>query len=322
MKQYGVPVFAVCDDGRIGQELDGVRISDIADVLPDDRLLIFITSGFNQAMKNKLKELGLYRYYREVDFGRYEPRKEKYSFFRGYAKGIEKCYALLSDEISKELFCNLVQYRISRERKYIEGMMETTQQYFPATPNLRRTIPGKGRHIFMDLGAYDGDSIKGFLNYTGYEYEKIYAVEASSRNYLMLEENCRSLENIEMINIGISDDRKQVPFNVSDAKNSFASDEGDCLMEVDSIDNILQGRRVSFIKMDIEGAEFDAIKGAKKTIVQYCPILAVSIYHLTEDLFRIQLEIEDILPGAYDYYIRHYSPTVIETILYAVPKKK
>lgn len=111
-----------------------------------------------------------------------------------------------------------------------------------------------------------------------------------------------------------------MPFSMSDAKNSFAASDGEYMLAVDSVDNILRGRKVSFIKMDIEGAEYDAIRGAYKTIKKMTPILAISVYHLTEDLFRIALEVEKISPDTYDYYLRHYSPTMIETVLYAVPK--
>lgn len=76
---------------------------------------------------------------------------------------------------------------------------------------------------------------------------------------------------------------------------------------------------ITIIKMDIEGAEYDAILGMKQTLRQH-PVLMVSMYHVVEDLFRLQLLIEELQPGVYDYYIRHYSPTVIETVLYAVPK--
>ena len=91
------------------------------------------------------------------------------------------------------------------------------------------------------------------------------------------------------------------------------------MLEVDTVDHILNGEVVTTIKMDIEGAEYDAILGMEKTLENH-PVLMVSIYHKVEDLFRLQLLIEKMCPNAYDYYIRHYSPTVIETVLYAVPK--
>ena len=76
---------------------------------------------------------------------------------------------------------------------------------------------------------------------------------------------------------------------------------------------------MTMVKMDIEGAEYDALLGMKGTL-RFHPILMVSMYHKVEDLFRLQLLIEKMCPGVYHYYIRHYSPTIIETVLYAVPK--
>ena len=173
----------------------------------------------------------------------------------------------------------------------------------------------------MDLGAYDGDSIKGFISYVDGHYDKIIGVEASKKNYEKLKSNLNGTPNVELHNIGIYSEKTELSFIVSDAKNSFVSVEGNQKLSVDTVDNIVRGQKVTFIKMDIEGAEYDAILGAEQTIKENHPMMAVSIYHLVEDLWRLQLKIEEFCPGVYDYYIRHYSPTVIETILYAVPKK-
>ena len=134
--------------------------------------------------------------------------------------------------------------------------------------------------------------------------------------------NLKHLDNVEYHCIGIFNKPAELTFLVSDAKNSFLSEEGKEIIKVDSIDNILNGQPVTFVKMDIEGAEYEALLGATNTLRRCTPILAISVYHKVEDLYRLQLLIEDICPNTYDYYLRHYSPTIIETILYAVPKQK
>ena len=322
MREYGISIMAVCDDGRVGQEIDGMEITDIKEIIPVDNMKIFITSGFYDVMKNTLRNLGLIQYYQELDFGRFEQEKETYDFFRKNREKLENAYSLMGDAASKELFMRLVQYRISRNPDYLKGMWEHTPQYYPDEPDLREAYAKEFEgHIFMDLGAYDGDSIQGFLRYTGGRFSGIYAVEASEKNFSMLQKNSRDLHPVEMYKIGISDSHGMVPFAISEAKNSYASVDGDTLLEVDSVDHLLAGRPVTFIKMDIEGAEYEAIRGARDTIRKWCPVMAVSVYHLTEDLYRLQLEIEKTAPGKYDYYLRHYSPTVIETVLYAVPKR-
>ena len=178
-----------------------------------------------------------------------------------------------------------------------------------------------GADVFLDLGAYDGDSLRGFIDYTGDQYKKIIAVEASRKNYEMLVKNTEMLPRVQCVNIGIHKEKGQIRFEVSDAKNSFASADGADVLDVDSVDHILNSEAVTTIKMDIEGAEYDAILGMEQTLRNH-PVLMVSIYHKVEDLFRLQLLIEKMCPNTYDYYIRHYSPTIIETVLYAVPKEK
>ncbi len=318
MRRRGINVKAVCDDGRSGQELDGKRISSISEIKPKENLRIYVTAGFNVKMKEKLAELGLLPYCQNIDFGRYDEEKENYEYFGKHIDEIDRVYQLLSDDRSKEIYKKLVQYRICRDIRILDGCKDDSPQYFPDTPDLRRYIDGD-KHIFLDLGAYDGDSIMSFINYTG-GYERIIAVEASKINYEKLIQNCKNLLNIRCINIGISDKHQLLPFAISDAKNSFVSENGKSFLETDSIDNILNGEKVTFIKMDIEGSEYDALKGAKETIIHNKPILAVSMYHLVDDLWRLLLQIEKTIPDLYEYYIRHYSPTVIETVLYAIPK--
>lgn len=313
--EHNIKVSSVCDDFRAGEYLDGIKITDISSVMPSDVLTIFITSGFNRNMKAKLESLGLMDYYCEIDFGRYEPEKENHEYFAAHLDELNKVYMLMSDDFSRRLLLNLINYRITRNLELLDGMQETTPQYFPESPDLRKYCSS-----FLDLGAYNGDSIKSYLEYTRGDYSAIYAFEAGKKNYDALMENTSGLHDVHCYNLAVSDRKEILRFNVSDAKNSFEDENGQDELPADSVDNVLKDTKITFIKMDVEGAEYKALKGAEKTIKRCHPVLAVSVYHSVEDLFRLQLLIENICPGVYEYYLRHYSPTVIETILYAVPK--
>lgn len=110
-------------------------------------------------------------------------------------------------------------------------------------------------------------------------------------------------------------------FDVSGDAGGRVSLEGkevDC----DSLDNLLKGETVDFIKMDIEGAERMALLGASNTIGNHKPILAVCIYHKPEDFFDIPLLIEEMVPDEYCYYVRQYRYGQSETVLYALPKSR
>ena len=316
MRQHGIHVRAVCDDFRAGEVLDGYTIVRLDDICPDEKTVIFITSGFNAKMKQRIEKLGLLSYYREIDFGRYDADKENPAYFKEHEAELNQAWSLLADEKSRNVLQNLVNYRISRDLKFLAGM-EEKNQYFP--PKDEIPVLWDGADVFLDLGAYDGDSLRGFIDYTGDQYKKIIAVEASRKNYEMLVKNTEMLPRVQCVNIGIHKEKGQIRFEVSDAKNSFASADGADVLDVDSVDHILNSEAVTTIKMDIEGAEYDAVLGMEQTLRNH-PVLMVSIYHKVEDLFRLQLLIEKMCPNTYDYYIRHYSPTIIETVLYAVPK--
>lgn len=91
-------------------------------------------------------------------------------------------------------------------------------------------------------------------------------------------------------------------------------------MQVTTLDEELQGQRVTFIKMDIEGAELETLQGAEKTIKSNLPKLAISIYHKPEDIFTIPSLIYQY-SDCYMFYLRHYSFFDWDTVLYAVPRK-
>jgi len=318
LKMNNIFIEAVCDDNEnyLNNKFGDLQISRIEDIKCTAEMVILITSGFNKKMKQKLSDLALYENYIEIDFGRYEEENEKWGYFKKNENKVEEAYALFEDKKSKDLFVNLVNYRISRELNYLLDC-EDENQYFPRNEILDLSK----NEIFLDCGAFDGDSIREFLKYTGNMYKKIIALEPSRNNYKKLLENVKCMKNIQCYNLGAYRESKKLKFLVSDAKNSFVSEQGTDELEVTTIDEVLDGERVTFIKMDIEGVEYDALLGARKTIEKYSPVLAISVYHKVEDLFQIILLINK-MNSNYKYYLRHYSPTIIETILYAVPNNK
>lgn len=300
-----------------GGDIDGIKIDSLANLHPDADTAILLTSGFNSKMKDRLAGLGLLPYYVPADFGRYDAEKENYAYFEAHAEEFQSAYDLLEDEKSKEIFLRLANYRISREPDALIDL-EESGQYFPHEQDLDLSAYSD---CFMDLGAYDGDSLRGFVDYVAGKYGSIVAVEASRKNYESLLRQTQDVPRLEYHCVGVWKEKGELRFTVSDAKNSFAAEDGSSVLSVDSIDNIMADRAVSFINMDVEGAEYEAIQGAEKTIRSFLPAMAISVYHKVEDLFRLQLLVESIAPGKYKYYLRHYSPTVIETVLYAVPRK-
>jgi FkbM family methyltransferase len=131
-----------------------------------------------------------------------------------------------------------------------------------------------------------------------------------------LRKNTSHLDNIKIIEKGCWSEKKALFFSNDGTVGSKIQDKGQLQIEVDSIDNVIQDR-ITYIKMDIEGAELEALKGAKNTIMKYKPKLAVCVYHKQEDLITIPQYILS-LNEHYKLYLRHYEENSCETVLYAI----
>lgn len=173
--------------------------------------------------------------------------------------------------------------------------------------------------IFVDAGCFNCETSLLFKKWSNGKYEKIYAFEPDRSNY----EKCKkvikqeNIKNIELFNAGLWNKKEVLHFNSEANSSSRIIENGDYNVNVISLDEVLNGEKATFIKMDIEGAELEALKGAKKTIVTYRPRLAICIYHKPEDILEIPLYLQSLVPD-YKFYIRHYSNHAIETVLYAI----
>ncbi len=159
------------------------------------------------------------------------------------------------------------------------------------------------------------DFIKRCPNYKG-----IIAFEPNLASY----NDCQRIAEIQKIrdfmiyNVGLWDERAELSFFTAESGGSSrVAENGKDKVCVDSLDNILQGDVVSFIKMDIEGAELKALYGCKGTLRKHKPKLAICVYHKKEDIVEIPLYLHDIVPE-YKFYMKHYSVRANETVLYAV----
>jgi len=176
--------------------------------------------------------------------------------------------------------------------------------------------------IFIDCGAFEGEVIKGFVEYCGGRYNKIYSFEPIPNQFENTLKNITEagIKKVELIQKGVWSSK--AVFNFSDnSTSSRISYDGKIPVEVVPIDEVIpENEKVTFIKMDVEGAEFEALKGAVNTIRRCKPKLAVCLYHRTHDIIEIPTLLNMILPE-YKFYIRHHSMFLWETVLYALPPK-
>lgn len=155
--------------------------------------------------------------------------------------------------------------------------------------------------------------MRQFKKVTKNHYGKIVAFEPDHDNVQVLK---KTNKNIVVIEAAVYNKNTELFFQTGDGSSSRVSDEG-IKVSARAIDSVKECRDASFIKMDIEGSEFEALLGAKNTIFTNKPVLAICIYHSDEDMLRI-LELIKSWELGYKFFVRHHAQKISETVLYAV----
>jgi FkbM family methyltransferase len=237
-----------------------------------------------------------------------------YSFLKKNRTDFQKAYDLLADSKSREAFVDFLNMRISGEPDLSGITLEP--QYFCDI------MPLGSDEALVDCGAYDGDTIFTFIDKTGGRYDIIYAFEPDQNNFdnLMRNIESRGIKRVKMFQKGVWDKRDILKFSSTVSTASHIATDGNFQIEVDSIDNVVSEGRATIIKMDIEGAELAALKGARKVIERERPRLAISVYHKAEDLITIPVHLAELMPEC-RFYLRKHSCFSLETVFYAIPDK-
>ncbi len=244
------------------------------------------------------------------------------SFCDEHSDTLEAVYAGLADERSRETLVAFLKQRLSATRGYYQAVYEPAH-YFPAD-----ILRLQNNEVFIDCGAYNGDSIGAFMQevvHQGVEMpEKIVGFEPDADNFSQLCDNTRQWPFCQPVQKGVWENNTVLSFQSGNALSSRLVEQScdTVTIELDSIDNILQGGRATFIKMDVEGAELKALQGAAGTIRAWHPLLAISLYHKPEDLLTVPQYIQS-LSADYHFYLRgHHPELAFELVLYAVPKTR
>lgn len=185
----------------------------------------------------------------------------------------------------------------------------------------------------IDAGGYDGLFSVMFLQRFP-NCEKVFCFEPCYEKFKapILDTIIQNDNRIEIVNKGLWNERTTLKFReelqaktgsgVVGVKKDFGRAQQIITIDTESIDNFVNDRKtkIDFIKMDIENSEMKALEGARKTLTEHRPQLAVSIYHSDEQFLNIPVYLNEILED-YEFRLGHYSRKTLETVLYAIPKE-
>ena len=330
--EAGLDVVALADNNRSrwGTTLEGIPIVSPAEAVAkhnDDAL--FLVAIYNGTIpRAQLRDLGCKRIVPfPVFFRRFPDLFPEVGLELPHriveSQGdIRRGYEVLNDAKSREEFAAQIEWRCTLDYERLPTPDPSIDTYFP--PDLVRL---SSREVLVDCGAFDGDSIRMFLERTGNTFQHIYAVEPDPKNRAALNSYLSTLEpdqskRISILPYGVSNRNETVSFNVTGTAGSrITAGTGTTSIEVRNLDDLLDGPPPSFIKMDIEGAEPYAIEGATETIRKARPIIAACAYHKCEHLWTIPVLMKAALPE-YQIFLRRYAEECWEMVYYAIPPER
>jgi FkbM family methyltransferase len=194
-----------------------------------------------------------------------------------------------------------------------------SQTYFP-----EGLVRLSDHEVFVDCGAFNGDTLREFLHRKGNRFDRLVAFEADPMNFRALTESINSLpagtrERIVARQVAVHSKRATLRFSSSDGAGSAVATSGDIEVEAESLDELLYDVEPTFIKMDIEGAEPNALRGAIRTLRTKAPTLAICLYHAREHLWELPKAIREANPH-YRVALRRHSDDCWETVAYALTR--
>jgi FkbM family methyltransferase len=234
-----------------------------------------------------------------------------------HAVAIRRAFDLWSDEPSRREFVAQVRFRLDGRLEGLTGPV-SGEQYF-----LDDRVPPMDHEYFVDAGAYDGDTLRTFLRLRGSSFAEYLALEPDPGTFAKLKSLAESLPDeirrkIRVLPYAVGAQPGRVRFAAEAHDGSAISETGNVEVDLVTLDGLLPDLVATFVKMDIEGAEPDALKGARQLITEGKTAFAVCVYHAQDHLWSIPLLINDMNPG-FRYYLRPHMAEGWELVTYAVP---
>lgn len=315
-----INIDAIIDDFADIQSYQNIPVYKSQQIHFSEEIVIIncVLDANTKSAYNKISKLGFKFIINYTELHYFDPNIPQHSSvvdtIQCYDKTLlTKLYNNLYDDESKQVLTDIMSYRLTGDLTYLTNYSyRPNDQYFDECMNYEE-------EIFVDAGGFDGDTAELFLK-----------KHPKTTKYFFLEPNIKYIEKaknrlklftqVEYIQLGASNKKDNLHFNSQNGSASTISQSGDAVIQVDTIDSIVC-KNASTIKMDIEGHELKAIEGAKETIKKSHPKLAICVYHKGEDIYQVFNKIMNIRDD-YMIYLRHYSESFIETVMYFVPLKK
>lgn len=232
-----------------------------------------------------------------------------------HVEEIRTALQLFADDLSRKFFLNSLHLRCFHDY-YAADSVVPGRQYFP--PGLYHL---QHDEVFVDCGAYDGDSLRDFLTESRGNFHKIIAFEPDPRNVEKLRRETSAYSGIDVHELAIASYDGVANFAAEGAASAAITSQGTTEVRCAKIDTALRGEKPTIIKMDIEGSEAHALAGGAATIRTHRPVLAVCVYHKPADLWELPTLMHSFQPES-KLYLRSHCADGFDLVCYAIPPER
>lgn len=249
-----------------------------------------------------------------------EELKQTEEFFSMNSARVKAVAEMFVEEKSRTVYQKAVNFRQYHRLKFRPPFCPELKYYNSLTPC-------KENEVFIDCGAWVGDSAIEFAKYTNDTYRKIVSFEPDDANFEELKKNVSALRDCIIFKKGVWSSSGRLSFQNGNSGGSqvIATDQAEGLsggcIDVVQMDEVPECQNATFIKLTVEGSELAALQGARNLIIKNRPILTMSIYHTPESMLSIPEWLRDNLTR-YRFFCRHHSYYKDNTIMYAIPEER
>ncbi len=325
------PLALIDNDSRLWQEqIDGLRVLPPQEAVADyGATAVFVVTIFNHsAVRRQLREMNCPRvvsfpslYWKHAEaflpYGGLGNLDQIFEEREAVVAGLD----LWDDELSRQYYVSQLRWRMRLDSETLPPPCPARDTYFPDD-----LVRPSADEVFVDCGAFDGDTIRAFLARRGGAFKEAVALEPDPQNFAALQRYVEGLDaglrrRVLTRPLAAASHNGVLLFDLHGDMSSSATAAGSAALDCSRLDDVLADHPPTYIKMDIEGAELDALEGARRVIAAHRPVLAVCAYHKQSDLWRIPQAIKKLC-GGYRLFLRLYAEDCWEILCYAVPEER
>jgi FkbM family methyltransferase len=322
----GIKIDAIVDDDPAKKELvvAGLRVAPVQTLLQLPKSTpVIIASHRVLRVTQKLRDFG---FEHVVPFAMLQVLAgdvfPPHMFYDGllddlwtHRSEIQALHGRVADDRSRQVLDAVIEFRLTLDPAALQPIVTEHDLYAP-----EGLFEFADDEVYVDGGSFDGDTIRSFIARVHGRFADVYAFEPDPVTFVKLTENFRDEPRVHPIHAGLYSHGGSLRFRDDASRGAIFAADGEIEMPVTTIDDVLGDRRLTYVKMNIEGAEIDALQGGRNAIRKWRPRLALSVYHRAGDLWRIPQLVQELNPD-YELYLRQHDGGIIETVLYALPKR-